>query len=258
MFRRTQSAANGADTTHNQRAVFFDFLSGLSEEFDTLQRRHRFAALSDEAYNTLQMALAHTARQATRYSLAALKSAAINLECSISDVQHGNASNERRFELKRAFDEFTKVALRTILREDETRANARISGDGVVRPVILVIDTDHRTHKLMDRAIGRRCVVIGAYNGNAALETVKTTKPDLVVMNLDLPDIQGASLLQQLKSMQKTADIPIVVVSDTDDDGAVVCGMVGGAIDVIPKDAELPNIRVRLIESLNTGKVRLT
>lgn len=241
----------------NRRAIFFKFLTNLAEEFDTLQRRHRFATLSDEGFSTLQMALVHTAREAQQYQLSILYQAAVNLEVSIRDVQSDSKTTEARFDLKRSFDEFTKESRRSILREEERLTNSGISPEDEVEPIVLVIDKDHWSHKLIDRAIGKRCIVISAYNGNAALETLKTMRPHLVVMDMDLPDIEGSVLLEKLKSNAEISNVPVVVATNNTDDSTVVSGLVGGAIDVIPKGASLASIRDRLLETLDHGRQRL-
>lgn len=260
MFRRTHitSANRGTPAVKDRRAIFFDFLSNLAEEFDTLLRRRRFANLSDEGFSTLQIALVHTAKEAQQYGLTRLYEASVGLELSIRDVQSSESDSERWFQLKRAFDDFNAQARRAILAEEERLSNAGIApGDDTV-PLVLVVDGDHWAHKMVDRAIGLRCVVISAYNGHAAIETLRTMRPDLVVMDFNLPDMAGSELLQKLKSIPATASVPVVVSARDDDESTVVSGLVGGAIDFIPKGTALPNMRRRLLETLDHGKLRLT
>lgn len=257
MFRRKQQQPQINEQTADRRSIFFEFLSNLAEEFDTLHRRYRFATLSDEAFSTLQMALVHTAREAQQYQLTRLYEAAVSLEMSIRDVQTDTGGLDHRFELKRAFDDFTSEAQRSILREEERLQNAGlVAGEDTV-PVVLVVDTDPWAHKLVDRAVGQRCVVISAYNAHAAIETLRTTRPDLVVMDFNLPDMRGADLLSKLKSRPEIATVPVVVSSAEADDDAVVCGLVGGAIDFIPKGSQLSEVRRRLLETLDHGRLRL-
>lgn len=242
----------------NRRQIFFNFLSNLTNEFTALQKRHRFAKLSDEGFATLQMALVHTAREAQQYQLSLLYQSAVTLECCIRDILQSENNNriELRFELKRAFDSFATAARRAHAREEEEQINGAASiAEGSV-PVVLVIDGDHWAHRLVDRAIGRRCMVVSAYNGKAAIETLKTLRPDLIVMDINLPDLKGSELLPQLKALPVISAIPIVVSSSDNDDRAVVSGLVGGAIDYIVKGISLPDMRDRLLETLDHGRVR--
>ncbi|MHA3915602.1 response regulator [Halovulum sp. GXIMD14793] len=259
MFRRQQTSSVNvvASPVRDRREIYFEFLSNLLDEFTALMRRRRFANFSDEVFATLKMALVHTARESQQYGLTRVYQAAIGLEASIRDVQSGHGGTDRWFDLKRAFDEFDTQARRAILHEEDQRSNLGCAADKDTAPLVLVIDTDHWAHKMVDRAIGLRCVVVSAYNGRAAIETLRTMRPDLVVMDFDLPDLAGADLLEVLKSTPQMATVPVVVSSADNDEQKVVNGLVGGAIDFIPKGTALPDMRRRLLDCLEHGKVRL-
>ena len=55
--------------------------------------------------------------------------------------------------------------------------------------------------------------VIGAYGGREGLDTVRKELPDLVLLDLMMPDMDGWDVYQQIKADQKTHDIPVVVVT---------------------------------------------
>lgn len=55
--------------------------------------------------------------------------------------------------------------------------------------------------------------VIGAYGGREGLDTVRKELPDLVLLDLMMPDMDGWDVYQQIKADQKTRDIPVVVVT---------------------------------------------
>jgi DNA-binding response OmpR family regulator len=55
--------------------------------------------------------------------------------------------------------------------------------------------------------------VIGAYGGREGLDTVRKELPDLVLLDLMMPDMDGWEVYQQIKAEQRTHDIPVVVVT---------------------------------------------
>lgn len=55
--------------------------------------------------------------------------------------------------------------------------------------------------------------VIGANGGLEGLETVRREKPDLVLLDLMMPDLGGWEVFQQMKASEETRDIPVIVVT---------------------------------------------
>ncbi|MFP3895616.1 MAG: response regulator, partial [Anaerolineales bacterium] len=87
-------------------------------------------------------------------------------------------------------------------------------GKGLDR--ILVVDDDKDFVRLLTRLLDdpvRRYQVQGAYTGQEALELMGRWQPDLLLLDLALPDIQGAEIMQKLERDPDLCDIPIVVVS---------------------------------------------
>src|SRR5690606_3112587 len=55
--------------------------------------------------------------------------------------------------------------------------------------------------------------VIGAMGGREGLETVEAVRPDLVLLDLMMPDMDGWEVYQQMKSSEAMRDIPVIVVT---------------------------------------------
>ena len=79
--------------------------------------------------------------------------------------------------------------------------------------------------------------VLWASNGESGVEMAQEQSPDLVVLDIQLPNMNGFEVCQRLKEMEQTADIPVIMLTRFDEAESVVQGLQAGAIDYIPKDA---------------------
>ena len=62
-------------------------------------------------------------------------------------------------------------------------------------------------------------------------------QPDVIVLDIQMPEMNGFQVCEQLKEANETANIPVILFTRHDDDEAVVLGLQMGAVDFIPKDA---------------------
>jgi PAS domain S-box-containing protein len=98
---------------------------------------------------------------------------------------------------------------------------------------ILVVDDDRDTADLTKRHLensGYKVIVVG--RGRAAEDWAEEHRPDLILLDLILPDVSGLDVLRALKKNDVTADIPVVVQSIVPDDGTA---WDLGAVDYLTK-----------------------
>jgi DNA-binding response OmpR family regulator len=74
-----------------------------------------------------------------------------------------------------------------------------------------------------------------AGDGEEGLKMVEETDPDLIILDVMMPKIDGWQVLMQLKSEDKTRDIPVIMLTAIDDEQSKVIGLRGGADDYVPK-----------------------
>jgi DNA-binding response OmpR family regulator len=79
--------------------------------------------------------------------------------------------------------------------------------------------------------------VLWASDGESGLEMAQQHTPDLIVLDIQLPKMNGFEVCQRLKEMSTTAEIPVIMLTRFDEAESVVQGLQAGAIDYIPKDA---------------------
>lgn len=88
-------------------------------------------------------------------------------------------------------------------------------GDGdASESTVLVIDDDPLAIELVTAHLqGQNCKVLHAYNGYSALDIASQTRPDLIILDLMLPDISGFDVSDTLKRQLDTASVPILVLT---------------------------------------------
>lgn len=101
---------------------------------------------------------------------------------------------------------------------------------------ILIVDDEIDLLRLVDfnlRSAGYG--TFQAHNGREALKIARTETPDLILLDLMLPDIQGTDVCRQLKSDPETRDIPVIMVTAKADEIDRVVGFELGADDYVSK-----------------------
>ena len=101
------------------------------------------------------------------------------------------------------------------------RESAEQTGTGARAPVVgdvVVIEDDRLSLDLLTAYLSDAALrVTTARDGQSGLEAVRRVHPDVVLLDIRLPGIDGWSVLQALKSAQETRDIPVIVVSIVDE-----------------------------------------
>ena len=79
---------------------------------------------------------------------------------------------------------------------------------------VVCVEDEAEMIDLIRLILGRKGFeVIGAKGGKQGLEVIREEKPDLVLLDLMMPDMDGWEVYQQLKADQETRDIPVIVVT---------------------------------------------
>ncbi len=130
---------------------------------------------------------------------------------------------------------------------------SEVVADSPERKRILIVE-DSPTQALHLQALLEQVglEVLVAYDGQTGLEMARSWQPDLVVLDVQMPGMNGFQVCQQLKRTAATAEIPIIMFTRHDEQEAVVLGLQTGAVDYIPKDAFADAV---LLETLRQMKL---
>ena len=89
-----------------------------------------------------------------------------------------------------------------------------------------------------------------AGDGISGLESAARLSPDLILLDLDLPDMNGFDVCRFLKASPSTRDIPVIFLSSMDSIDAKVCGLDLEAVDYITKPFHADELRARVQAAL--------
>ncbi len=92
--------------------------------------------------------------------------------------------------------------------------------------------------------------VVCAFDGPSGLRAAQATFPDLVIMDVNMPGMDGFQVLQALKNDPATFDIPIIMLTSSSTPEAAMTGLTSGAIDYIPKDVFAMSVLIETIQQM--------
>ena len=119
---------------------------------------------------------------------------------------------------------------------------------------ILIIDDDIHIGNVLEETLAKEGYsVIRAYSGTEALLVLSTTHPDLVLLDLMLPGLNGEDILPHIK------DVPVIVVSAKVDVDNKVDLLLNGAVDYVTKPFNMKELLARISVHLkNTESMRVS
>src|SRR5208337_2269423 len=121
---------------------------------------------------------------------------------------------------------------------------------------ILVVDDQPINVQLLKRKLERGGLLVStANNGLEALEQVKAHKPDLILLDLMMPDMDGMEVAQRLSASSETRSIPIIFVSARSTKESKLEGLAVGAVDYITKPIDLDETIARVQTQLRFAAI---
>jgi DNA-binding response OmpR family regulator len=85
------------------------------------------------------------------------------------------------------------------------------------KPLVLVVEDDQRLSEMYRMALGFSGIIVHqASDGVSALREIEATPPDVVVLDLDLPQLRGEAILDELADSPSTCHIPVIVVTGSE------------------------------------------
>lgn len=123
----------------------------------------------------------------------------------------------------------------------------------VAQRTILVVDDEPQIHRfLRPTLVAAGFAVASAQTGAEALRVFAAMRPELVLLDLGLPDMDGAAVLTAIRQLAQT---PVVILSARDDDAAKVAALDAGADDYVNKPFSIAELMARVRTALRHAVV---
>jgi PleD family two-component response regulator len=122
---------------------------------------------------------------------------------------------------------------------------------GKIKQSILIVEDDVDVAEMLDAYFRvHDYEVITVHWGEDALEACWKKKPDLIILDIRLPDIDGFDIARQLRNSRRTENIPIIFLTEKRGRPDILEGLSLGADDYITKPFDIQELRLRVRNSL--------
>ena len=120
--------------------------------------------------------------------------------------------------------------------------------------ILVIDDLPENIFMLKDRLENEGYEVITAYEGNTGISKAKSDKPDLILLDIMMPDLSGIDVCRLLKQDSETAHIPIIMVTAKSTADDTKEGLEAGAFDYIKKPFEKVELLARINSALKLSE----
>ena len=117
------------------------------------------------------------------------------------------------------------------------------------RPAILVIDDETSVHDLLVDVFRDDYEVLEAHEGVAGLQLARLKSPDLILLDVMMPGLDGYEVCEQLKKDPQTREIAVLFLTGARDVHSEIKGLLLGATDFVSKPIHSAALKARVSES---------
>ncbi len=133
---------------------------------------------------------------------------------------------------------------------EKTDSFSSSNKDTMKKPLILVIDDEPGISECIERILSDLAEVAVAHSGISGLSSARIQKPDLILLDITPPDIDGYEVCRLLRENEETKDIPVIFVTARGSISDIIRGYEAGGIDYVTKPFSLDQLGERIAEVL--------
>ena len=162
-----------------------------------------------------------------------------------------------------ADNRFVEEARRWLPNADATSTSAAAASraplliDGAERPArVLVVDDNADMREYLARMLAPHWTVETAVDGEAALTSIRARRPDVVLTDVMMPNLDGFGLVARLRANEATADLPVIVLSARAGEESRIEGLQVGADDYLVKPFSARELIARVQVHVSLAQLR--
>jgi CheY-like chemotaxis protein len=130
----------------------------------------------------------------------------------------------------------------------------------MIKPTILAVDDIPMNVELIEGELSRDYNIIKAYGGVEALTMVEKTSPDLILLDIMMPDMNGYMVCKELKRNEKTNCIPVIMLTSLNKDTDKMNAIDSNADDFVNKPVDINVLRTKInawLKIKNNGNIEI-
>jgi diguanylate cyclase (GGDEF)-like protein len=124
------------------------------------------------------------------------------------------------------------------------------------RPLVLVVEDDATIQAVLKAVLSEECEVLSARTGADALQDATSCDPDLILLDVGLPDIDGLEVCRRLKTNTRLVAVPVIFLTSQSSPEAEIEGLTAGGIDYITKPVNPPILKARVHNHIELKRSR--
>ncbi len=121
---------------------------------------------------------------------------------------------------------------------------------------LLIVDDTPQNIDILVETLAEKYELLVATDGREALESVEEQQPDLVLLDIEMPEMNGFETCQRLKGDERTRDIPVIFLTANSEIDQKTKGFRLGAVDYITKPFDIQEIQARVETQLSVKMAR--
>lgn len=129
--------------------------------------------------------------------------------------------------------------------------------EGERKPKVLIVDDTPENIQVLMGTLKDQYAIVAAINGEKALKmAVVEPRPDLILLDIMMPGMDGFEVCSRLNADPETRDIPVIFLSALDDTANKVKGFLTGAVDYISKPFQPEEVHVRVNTHVTMNRLK--
>ena len=114
------------------------------------------------------------------------------------------------------------------------------------RPRVLIVDDVPSNVQVLHQILTTKYAVSFATSGHKAIQLAGSLLPDIVLLDIKMPDLNGYEVCRRLKAEPLTKDIPIIFITALQETHDETAGFAAGGVDFITKPVSAPIVQARV------------
>ncbi|MEZ0373915.1 MAG: response regulator, partial [Candidatus Sericytochromatia bacterium] len=122
--------------------------------------------------------------------------------------------------------------------------------------ILIVDDNPTNINLLVDYLTSSDFQILVAEDGNSTLELLTHVQPDLILLDVMMPGIDGFETCRRIKARPELWDVPVIFMTALNDTSHKLEGFAAGAVDYLTKPVQMPELAARITTHLKLRQVQ--